>query len=152
ERMVALAEEARRVRKVANLEFRVGDLMATEVADQSVDAVTVSYGLRNCPDVRRGLGEIHRMLRPGGCLASLDFVRLGDPWQEFLFENGLLLGCNVLGWLWHREPAAYGYLAKSIKYFVTNKEFKQTLRRTGFQVVVERPKLAGALYLHLAEK
>jgi demethylmenaquinone methyltransferase/2-methoxy-6-polyprenyl-1,4-benzoquinol methylase len=152
ERMIALARQAQRIRKAPNVEFRVGDLMATGLAGQSVHAVTVSYGLRNCPDFRLGLAEIHRVLKPGGCLASLDFVRLEDPWQESLFENGLLLGCNVLGWLWHGEPAAYGYLARSIKYFATNQEFTRALRETGFHVVAERPKLAGALYLHLAER
>lgn len=152
ERMIDLAEQARRARKAHNVEFRVGDLMATGLAGQSVHAVTVSYGLRNCPDFRLGLAEIQRVLKPGGCLASLDFVRLEDPRQEFLFENGLLLGCNILGWLWHGEPAAYGYLARSIKYFATNQEFTEALREAGFEVVAERPKLAGALYLHLAQK
>lgn len=152
ERMIELADRARCDRKVANVEFRVGDMMATGLADESVRAVTVSYGLRNCPDFRAALNEIHRVLEPGGYLASLDFVRLDDPLQETLFANGLLVGCNVLGWFWHGEPAAYGYLARSIKYFATNREFTQALRETGFQVVAERPKLAGALYLHLAQK
>lgn len=152
ERMIELAEQARQARRISNVEFRVGDLMVTGQPDNSVDAVTVSYGLRNCPDYRQGLREIHRILKPGGWLASLDFVRLDSSWRELLFERGLLLGCNFFGWLWHGEAAAYGYLARSIKYFATNQEFTRTLRATGFRLVTERPKLAGALYIHLAQK
>lgn len=152
ERMIELAEQARQARKAANVEFLVGDLMATGLSDSSAAAVTVSYGLRNCPDFRRGLAEIHRVLKPGGWLASLDFVRLDYRWPRVVFENSLLASCNFFGWLWHGEAAAYGYLARSIRYFVTNGEFTHALRAAGFRVAAARPKLAGALYLHLAQK
>lgn len=150
--MIALAEQARMARRVGNVEFRVGDLMATGLPDASAAAVTVSYGLRNCPDLRRGLAEARRILEPGGWLASLDFVRLDHPWLRLVFENSLLLSCNFFGWLWHGEPAVYGYLARSIKYFATNAEFTRSLRAAGFRVTAARPKLAGALYVHLAQK
>ena len=78
--------------------------------------------------------------------------RQAAPSKTSTDESGLLLICNFFGWLWHGEPAAYGYLARSIKYFATNQEFTRVLREIGFQVVAERPKLAGALYLHLAQK
>ncbi len=152
EGMIHLAEEARRARKLDNVEFRLGDLMATGLPGDSVDAVTVSYGLRNCPDYRLGLAEIQRVLKPGGYLASLDFVRIDSPLWEFLFESSLLLACNFFGWLWHGEAAVYGYLARSIKYFASNREFTEALAEAGFRIVTQRPKLAGALYLHFAEK
>lgn len=152
EQMIALADRSRHARKLVNVEFQVGDLMATGLPDESVAAVTVGYGLRNCPDFRRGLAEVRRILKPGGWLASLDFVRLDHPWPRMVFESSLLLTCNFFGWLWHGEPAAYGYLARSIKYFATNQEFTRSLRAAGFRVVTARPKLAGALYLYFAQK
>jgi demethylmenaquinone methyltransferase/2-methoxy-6-polyprenyl-1,4-benzoquinol methylase len=150
--MVALAEEARRARHAGNVEFRVGDLMATGFADSSLDAVTVSYGLRNCPDYRLALAEIHRVLKPGACLASLDFVRPDDPLFRFLFIQSLLTTCRFYGWLWHGEPEVYGYLAHSIAYHASNREFRGALADAGFEVIGERPKLFGAIYLHLARK
>jgi demethylmenaquinone methyltransferase/2-methoxy-6-polyprenyl-1,4-benzoquinol methylase len=126
--------------------------MATGLPDESVDAVTVSYGLRNCPDYRLGLCEIHRVLKPGGYLASLDFVRPENAAWEFAFTTSLLAVCNFYGWLWHGEPVAYGYLARSIKYFATNREYTQAMTRAGFDLVTQRPKLAGSVYVHVARK
>jgi len=152
EPMVSLAEQKRQARHTCNIEFRVGDLMATSFADNTLDAVTVSYGLRNSPDYRLALAEIHRVLKPGGYLASLDFVRPENPLWRFLFVKSLLAACNFYGWLWHGEPGVYGYLAHSIAYHATNREFCGALADAGFEVIVERPKLFGAVYLHLARK
>lgn len=152
EPMVHLAEQARRVRHAGNVEFRVGDLMATGFADDSLDAVTVSYGLRNCPDYRLGLAEIHRVLKPGGYMACLDFVRPDNALWRFLFVKSLLMACSFYGWLWHGQPEVYGYLAHSIQHYASNCEFCRAMTETGFRVVVQRPKLLGAVYLHLARK
>jgi demethylmenaquinone methyltransferase/2-methoxy-6-polyprenyl-1,4-benzoquinol methylase len=152
EKMIGLAEEARRRRKVGNAEFRVGDMMHLDLPTASVDVVTVSYGLRNCPDVRLALGEIHRVLKPGGFCASLDFVRPSNALEERLFLGALLAACNFFGWLWHRQPAAYGYLAHSIAHFVDIRELSRTFSQTGFQVLAERPKFFGTVAIHLVRK
>ncbi|HEV3338739.1 MAG TPA: ubiquinone/menaquinone biosynthesis methyltransferase [Pirellulales bacterium] len=152
DRMLHLAEQTRRRRGASNVTFRQGDLMATGLADCSVAAVTVGYGLRNCPDYRLALCEIRRVLRPGGILASLDFVRPERGWWGSLFRRALLLACNFYGWLWHGQPAAYGYLAHSIPHFASRREFSQALTAAGFDLLAERPKLGGAVCLHMARK
>jgi len=152
ENMIHLAEQARRQRKVTNVEFRVGDMMDLGLAPASVDAVTVSYGLRNCPDLRRSLREIHRVLKPGGVFASLDFVRPQSVLWERIFLTALLASCNFFGWLWHREPAVYAYLPHSIAHFVSIRELARALADSGFEVLVERPKLNGMIAIHLARK
>ena len=152
EQMIRRAEEIRRQRKVRNAEFRVGDMMHLALPDSSIDMVTVSYGLRNCPDVPTALREVHRVLKPGGFLASLDFVRPDNVLWERIFRNSLLLACNFYGWLWHREPAVYGYLAHSIAHFLSLRELSRALVDTGFQNVMQRTKLLGAVCIHLARK
>lgn len=150
--MIHRAEEIRRSRCIENVEFRIGDLMDVKLPDNSVDVVTVSYGLRNCPDYRQGLREIGRILKLGGHLATLDFVRPGNAVWESVFVNALLVACNFYGWLWHAEPAAYGYLAHSIRHFVTNPEFVTALGDSGFELITQRAKLGGAVYIHVARK
>jgi demethylmenaquinone methyltransferase/2-methoxy-6-polyprenyl-1,4-benzoquinol methylase len=152
ENMIHLAEQARRQRKVANVEFQVGDMMDLRLPNASMDAVTVSYGLRNCPDLRLALGEIYRVLKPGGVFASLDFVRPQSAVWERIFLKALLAACSFFGWLWHREPAVYAYLPHSIAHFISIRELSRALADSGFEVLVERARLNGMIAIHLARK
>jgi demethylmenaquinone methyltransferase / 2-methoxy-6-polyprenyl-1,4-benzoquinol methylase len=152
EQMVLRADQLRRRRRVPNAEFRVGDMMHLPVADDSVDLVTVSYGLRNCPDVAAAAREVHRVLKPGGFVASLDFVRPESALWQKVFCGALLLACNFYGWLWHRQPAVYGYLAHSISHFLSRRELSRMLGQIGLEVVEQRPKLLGTVCIHFARK
>ncbi len=127
-------------------------MMDLHLGPASMDAVTVSYGLRNCPDLRLALREIHRVLKPGGVLASLDFVKPRSTVWERIFLKGLLASCSFFGWLWHREPAAYAYLPHSIAHFVSIRELSRVLEDSGFEVLVERARLNGMIAIHLARK
>ncbi len=73
-RMIALARLKARQRG-ARARFLVGDMTALPLPDACVDVVTTGYGLRNVPDLDAALREIHRVLKPGGRLLSLDFNR-----------------------------------------------------------------------------
>lgn len=152
ENMIHRAEQAQRQRKVKNVEFFVGDMMNLRLAPASVDAVTVSYGLRNCSNLRLTLSEIYRVLKPGGVFASLDFVRPQSALWERIFLTALLASCNFFGWLWHREPAVYAYLPHSIAHFISIRELSRALADSKFEVLVERPRLNGMIAIHLARK
>lgn len=150
--MIRRAEQTRRQRQIPNVEFRIGDMMSLPLAPASMDAVTVSYGLRNCPDLRLALREIYRVLKPGGVIASLDFVRPQSALWERAFLTALLASCNFFGWLWHREPAVYAYLPHSIVHFISIRELSRALADSGFEVLAERPRLNGMVAIHLARK
>jgi demethylmenaquinone methyltransferase/2-methoxy-6-polyprenyl-1,4-benzoquinol methylase len=152
EPMIHLAQQRLRRLQVPNVSFQVGDMMALPFPEGSVDGVTVGYGLRNVPDPHRALAEIHRVLRPGGFLASLDFTRPANPLWRWLFLQYLLLAGSFYGWLWHREPAAYAYLAESIARFNSAPEMSAAMSQAGFEVLSENPWLFGAVCIHLARK
>jgi ubiquinone/menaquinone biosynthesis methyltransferase len=137
---------------VANLRFAVGDMMRLEQADASQDVVTIGYGLRNVPDHRAALREIHRVLKPGGMLVNLDFA-LPEPgaWR-WLFLRYLKTRGDAYGWLWHGEPAVYGYISRSIAHFVTIRQLREDLVATGVAIEHEAPKLLGGVCLHLARR
>jgi len=71
-RMIELAR-AKDGERVAR--FLVGDMLALPFPDASFDIVTTGYGLRNVPNLNQAIGEIHRVLKPGGRMLSLDFNR-----------------------------------------------------------------------------
>src|SRR5438094_691552 len=72
-RMITLAHAKNRTGRAVT--FMVGDMLALPFADATFDAATVGYGLRNVPDLDAAIGEVSRVVKPGGRLVSLDFNR-----------------------------------------------------------------------------
>lgn len=132
--------------------FRVGDMTRLELADASVDLVTAGYGFRNVPDFRAALVEAARVLRPGGRLLTLDFYRPEPVVWRALFLGYLRVAGDVVGWLWHREPVVYGYIARSIDHFVSAAAFSAALDASGFEVERVGRKLFGGVAIHVAVK
>lgn len=132
--------------------FAVGDMMEIDADDASVDLISAGYGFRNTPDHRGALREVARVLRPGGILATLDFYRPESALWRGLFLWYLRTAGNVVGWLWHREPVAYGYIGPSIDGFVSVDEFSRDLAAAGLEPIAVRRYLFGGVALHLARR
>ncbi len=114
------------------------DAMNLPFGDYSVDAVTVGFGVRNFADVRRGLEEIKRVLRPGGQCLVLEFFR-DDPQAEgegHGVPGPIRFGLNTvipfLGKLVGRDGKAYSYLPSSMGEFLTPLEFEKLLAEYQF--------------------
>ena len=130
----------------------VGDMMALPQERATIDVVSASYGVRNVPDPTQCIREMARVLRPGGALVTLDFYRPNfAPWRA-LFLWYLGAAGNLVGWLWHRDPIVYGYIARSIRDFMTADEFSALLQREGFEVVSVRRYLFGGIAQHVARR
>jgi demethylmenaquinone methyltransferase/2-methoxy-6-polyprenyl-1,4-benzoquinol methylase len=147
-----LARAVERAGAVPNVSFSLGDVAALAAADSSIDVVTAGYAVRNAPSWRAAVAEVARVLRPGGILITLDFFRPAHPlWQRLVLGYLSVMG-QAYGWLWHREPVAYGYIARSIAHFVSWQAFAEALTAAGFQVRDVRRKAGGAIALHHARK
>ena len=129
-----------------------GDAMSVPVANSIADAVTIGFGIRNVQVPIDTLGEAHRILRPGGKLAIL----------EFGFPRNLLLR-NVYKWYFRRvlplvgklvsrHSNAYSYLPASVGTFWEPEEFCRILSSAGFTGVRAAPLTFGIVYLYLATK
>ncbi len=149
--MIALARE-RKPGVVGAPEFIVGDMAAMLRPDSSVDVITAGYGFRNTPDHRVALREAARVLRPGGVMVTLDFYRPESALWRTLLLGYLRAAGNVVGWLWHREPVAYGYIAPSIAAFVSYRTFAADLSTARFDVVYIDAHLFGGVAIHVAVK
>ena len=130
--------------------FESGEMASLPADTASVDVITAGYGFRNGPELDAAVRECARVLRPGGVLGSLDFCVPRNAMWRALFLGYLRVSGDVVGWWWHRTPAIYGYIARSIAAFVTVEEFTAVLQRHGFQVVETRRMLFGGIGLHVA--
>lgn len=150
EQMLAIARSRLLSTLHSRVTFERGDLARLDAPSASVDVVTAGYAIRNAPDPRAALGELARVLRPGGRLYLLEFFRPADAVWRVLYLGYLRVAGATVGWLWHRAPAAYEYIAASISQFVTCEEFAAWLTEAGFYVTAVRPKLRGGVALVLA--
>jgi demethylmenaquinone methyltransferase/2-methoxy-6-polyprenyl-1,4-benzoquinol methylase len=129
--------------------FLAGDMAHLDFVDASVDAITAGYAFRNAPDHRAALREAARVLRPGGVMVTLDFYRPVRALWRRLFLAYLRAAGNAVGWWWHREPLAYGYIAPSIDAFVSWADFSSDLSEAGFGVRRVQRYLWGGVAIHV---
>ena len=124
----------------------------TMVADGSLDAVTVAFGVRNFENMERGLAEIRRTLKKGGRLVVLEFSTPRSAvvrWAYNLYSHHLL---PHIGAMISKDRQAYTYLPESIDEFPSPERFAEILRGVGFTKVSYRSQSFGIAYIHEAIK
>ena len=151
-RMVDLARLKVRDAKAARMRVLVGDMMAIPLPDACVDVVTTGYGLRNVPDLDRAIAEIHRVLKPGGRMLSLDFNRPSQPLLRAAYLAYLAAVGSALGWTLHRDPDTYRYIPESIRLYPGAGAVVARLEAAGFQHAQWHRVLGGLLAIHVADK
>ena len=135
----------------ANLEFRQGDALALPLKDESFDAVTIAFGLRNMADRGRCLSEMRRILRPGGHAFILEF---SQPWawvRPFYNFHLRRLAPAIAGAL-TGDRGAYEYLGDSISTFPGRSALSEEIRAAGFSGVTAEAMTMGVVALHVARR
>ena len=131
------------------IEFVFADATALPFEDNSFDAATISYGLRNVHQPRKALAEMLRVVKPGGRIVIAEFST--PPSQAIRVPYGLY-GRHVLprvAGLMNREAAeAYRYLNESIEQWPTQDELAAWMREAGFERVAYRNLTLGIVALH----
>jgi demethylmenaquinone methyltransferase/2-methoxy-6-polyprenyl-1,4-benzoquinol methylase len=150
-RMLALARDKAR-RTGVRARFLAADIAAMPLPDGCVDVVTSGYGLRNVPDLDRAIAEIHRVLKPGGRLLSLDFNRPAWPPVRAVYHAYLTVVGSALGWLLHRDPDTYRYIPESIRLYPGAAVVAERLQLAGFRDSRWHRVLGGLLAIHVADK
>lgn len=122
--------------KAADLDNKIkiytGDSEHLEFKDNTFDAVTVTFGVRNFENLNKGLTEIYRVLQPGGKLVVLEFSKPKAIGFKQLYSFYMNVVAPKVGSLFANNKEAYTYLNKSVKVFPEGQEFINILNEIGF--------------------
>jgi demethylmenaquinone methyltransferase/2-methoxy-6-polyprenyl-1,4-benzoquinol methylase len=150
-----MLEEARAKRSVkasySDIAFDFGDCMDLPLGDNSVDAVTISFGLRNFENRQRGLQEILRVLRPGGRLFVLEFSQ-PDTWFCPIYYFYLKFILPWVAALATGDKSAYEYLAGTIENFPSKEALMEQLKQAGYKTVEATGLTFSIVAIHEAQK
>ncbi len=132
--------------------FVAGDALRLPFADQTFDAVTISFGLRNVADPAAALTEMLRVTKPGGRLVICEFGHL--PWRQLntLYESYLTTALPAVARRLSRNPGAYSYLAESIRDWPAQAELARRMAAAGWSAVRWRNLTMGVVTLHVARR
>lgn len=134
------------------IKFIKGDSEALPFEDNSFDAITVSFGIRNFENLEKGLSEILRVLKKDGVFVILE---TSVP-SRFPFKQGYHLYTKyilpLIGKLFSKDKVAYKYLSESASAFPHGEKLNNILRKIGFNEVKNKPQTLGVATIYNATK
>jgi len=134
------------------VKFIKGDSEALPFEDNSFDAISVSFGIRNFENLEKGLSEIFRILKPKGLFIILETsVPTKFPFKQgYHFHSKVLL--PIIGKLFSKDKVAYSYLSESAAVFPFGEKLNNILQKIGFISVENKPQTFGAATIYTATK
>lgn len=136
----------------SRIDMVIGDSEALPFDDNTFDAITVAFGVRNFEDLEKGLAEIFRVLKPGGIFVVLETsVPVKFPFKQGyqLYSKTLL---PLIGRIFSKDRSAYAYLSESASVFPFGEAFNNILRKIGFIEVEDDPQTFGVATIYKASK
>ena len=134
------------------IEMVVGDSEDMPFQDNTFDAITVSFGVRNFANLDKGIREIARVLKPSGVLVILE---TSNP-TKFPFKQGYKFYTNfilpIIGKLFSKDKVAYSYLSESANSFPFGEAFNNILQKNGFTNTDDKPVTFGVATIYTARQ
>lgn len=151
--MLEVGKQKMKRKKVDNVvDMQLGDAENLPFEDDRFDAITVAFGVRNFENLKAGLIEMKRVLRPGKAVAILEFSKPRSfPFKQiynFYFKYIL----PTIGKLISKDSRAYTYLPESVNAFPEGPAFIGILKEIGYQNIREYRLTMGIATIYLAEK
>ncbi len=143
--------------KIANLDlqervfFENGDSECLPLEDDSVDAVTVAFGVRNFEHKDKGLQEMYRIIRKGGRVCVLELSVPSNPFLLYIYKVYFLHFLPFFGGLISGNKEAYKYLPHSVLNFPKPKEFCKMMQQAGFKNVDAHSFTFGLCRMYIGE-
>lgn len=150
EKMLDVGRE--KIKSYPCIELQLGDSENLQFPENTFDAVSVSFGVRNFENVPAGLSEMRRVLKPSGKVFILEFSKPGNWFVQKLYY---FYFCNVLpfiGKLVSKDVRAYTYLPESVRSFPDGKKFVDLLQQAGYKNIECKPLTFGISTIYIGEK
>ena len=151
--MLAVGKKKIEEKKLNNtIEMVVGDSENLQFEENTFDAVTVAFGVRNFENLEIGLSEIYRVLKSGGSLVVLETsVPTKSPYKQgYSFYTKHIL--PKIGRMFSKDNSAYEYLSESAAVFPHGKDFNNILQKIGFIDIENKPQTFGVASIYVATK
>ncbi len=132
----------------SRLHWLCGNAETLPFASRSFEHCTIAFGIRNVTDIRGALSEIHRILKPGGRFACLEFSHISLPFLRTLYDRYSFEVIPRLGEWIAGDRAAYQYLVESIRQFPEQARFAGMLQDAGLAQVKWRNLSGGVVAIH----
>lgn len=151
--MIALAEAKAKAKGLAGqATFMVGDAHALPFPDGSFVCATAGFSLRNMAELGQALGEMVRVVRPGGRVSTLELTPMKPGKKSSLLRLYSLAVIPLLGQVIGRDRAAYTYLPQSVDHFLEADQLAAQFRELGLSDVSYLRMGFGAVTLHWGYK
>ncbi|AMC11803.1 ubiquinone biosynthesis methyltransferase UbiE [Lutibacter profundi] len=134
------------------IEMVFGDSEKIPFKENSFDAITVAFGVRNFENLEKGLSEIYRVLKTGGTFAVLETsVPTKTPYKQgyYFYATKIL---PLIGKLFSKDKSAYKYLSDSAATFPYGEAFNNILQKIGFIAIENKPQTFGVASIYIAKK
>lgn len=145
--MIAVGKKRR-----PDINFVEGDAMNLPFEDNTFDAATISFGLRNVQEPKKALSEMLRVTKPGGALVVCEFSHPTVPGFAGIYKNYLLSALPAIAKKVSSNPDAYVYLAESIQAWPKQDELATWIKNSGWVNVTYKNLTMGIVAMHRAYK
>jgi len=130
------------------LRWVCGNAEHLPVPDNSLDVITIAFGLRNVTDIPQALRDAYRALKPGGQFLCLEFSQVVIPTLAKLYDNYSFALIPKIGALVTKDRDSYQYLVESIRMFPKQEELKRMMEQAGFARVTYDNLSMGIVAIH----
>jgi demethylmenaquinone methyltransferase / 2-methoxy-6-polyprenyl-1,4-benzoquinol methylase len=134
------------------IELRAGDSEAIKFDNNTFDAISVAYGVRNFENLRKGLGEMLRVLKPGGKLVVLEFSRPKGLIFSKLCNFYMRMVTPGIGKLFSKNRNAYQYLNDSVQKFPEGNDFLTIMNEVGYTATYLKTLTGGICTIYCGSK
>ena len=131
-----------------HIEWVCGNAESLSFPDNSFDAYSIAFGIRNVTNIDKALAEAHRVLKPGGRFLCLEFSKLDLPLIDKIYEAYSFHLLPRVGGMITGDRDSYQYLVESIRQFPPQDKFKAMIEEAGFGRVTYRNMTGGVVAIH----
>ncbi|WP_153799366.1 bifunctional demethylmenaquinone methyltransferase/2-methoxy-6-polyprenyl-1,4-benzoquinol methylase UbiE [Foetidibacter luteolus] len=134
------------------IELQTGDSETIHFADNTFDAVTVAFGVRNFQNLEKGLSEMLRVLKPGGKLVILEFSRPRYPGFKSFYNLYMNIVAPGVGKFFSKNKEAYQYLNESVQAFPERENMVNIMNQVGYTNTSFKPLSLGICCIYCGSK